>query len=58
VASSFPLAKVLKSISSALTDDGTSFALVGGLAVSTRAEPRVTRDIDLAVAVLFSPLRR
>lgn len=27
------------------------FALVGGLAVSTRAEPRFTRDADLAVAV-------
>jgi hypothetical protein len=26
-------------------------ALVGGLAVSTRAEPRLTRDVDLAVAV-------
>ncbi|MBP7777145.1 MAG: nucleotidyl transferase AbiEii/AbiGii toxin family protein [Acidobacteria bacterium] len=28
-----------------------SWALVGGLAVSIRAEPRFTRDIDLAVAV-------
>lgn len=27
------------------------FALVGGLAVSARTEPRFTRDIDLAVAV-------
>ena len=27
------------------------FALVGGLAVSVRAEPRFTRDIDVAVAV-------
>jgi len=27
------------------------FALVGGLAVSSRAEPRFTRDIDLAVLV-------
>jgi predicted nucleotidyltransferase len=27
------------------------FALVGGLAVSIRAEPRLTRDLDLAVAV-------
>ena len=27
------------------------FALVGGLAVSARAEPRLTRDADLAVAV-------
>jgi hypothetical protein len=30
---------------------GANFALVGGLAVSTRAEPRLTRDTDLAVAV-------
>jgi predicted nucleotidyltransferase len=30
---------------------GASFALVGGLAVSSRAEPRLTRDADLAVAV-------
>ena len=27
------------------------FALVGGLAVSTRADPRFTRDVDLVVAV-------
>jgi hypothetical protein len=27
------------------------FALVGGLAVSARAEPRMTRDADLAVVV-------
>ncbi|PSM32294.1 nucleotidyl transferase AbiEii/AbiGii toxin family protein [Haliangium sp. UPWRP_2] len=30
---------------------GVNWALVGGLAVSARAEPRFTRDIDLAVAV-------
>ncbi|MBL8899776.1 MAG: hypothetical protein JNM84_19250 [Planctomycetes bacterium] len=29
----------------------TAFALVGGLAVSVRCEPRFTRDLDLAVAV-------
>lgn len=27
------------------------FALIGGLAVSVRAEPRFTRDVDFAVAV-------
>lgn len=27
------------------------FALIGGLAVSTRSEPRFTRDLDLAVSV-------
>ena len=30
---------------------GARFAVVGGLAVSARAEPRLTRDADLAVAV-------
>lgn len=30
---------------------GTACALVGGLAVSVRTEPRFTRDIDLAVTV-------
>jgi predicted nucleotidyltransferase len=30
---------------------GARFALVGGLAVSARAEPRFTRDCDVAVAV-------
>jgi len=31
--------------------EGKRFALVGGLAVSVRAEVRFTRDVDLAVAV-------
>ena len=31
---------------------GRGFALIGGLAVSARSEPRTTRDVDLAVAVL------
>lgn len=30
---------------------GARFAVVGGLAVSARAEPRLTRDADLAIAV-------
>ena len=30
---------------------GVRPALVGGLAVSTRTEPRFTRDVDLAIAV-------
>jgi predicted nucleotidyltransferase len=34
-----------------LREAGASFALVGGLAVSVRTEPRFTRDADLAVAV-------
>jgi hypothetical protein len=34
-----------------LKELGVSHALIGGLAVSARAEPRFTRDVDLAVAV-------
>lgn len=34
-----------------LREIGASFALIGGLAVSLRAEPRTTRDVDLAVGV-------
>lgn len=41
----------LRKISADLTHAHVSFALVGGLAVSARTEPRFTRDADLAVAV-------
>jgi hypothetical protein len=34
-----------------VADLDVPFAVVGGLAVSARTEPRLTRDIDLAVAV-------
>ena len=34
-----------------LSGAGAPFALVGGLAVSVRTEPRLTRDLDFAVAV-------
>lgn len=34
-----------------LIAEKVDFALVGGLAVSVRAEPRLTRDVDLAVSV-------
>ena len=44
-----PLAQALARISSDLRDLNVSWALVGGLAVSVWAEPRLTRDIDLAV---------
>jgi hypothetical protein len=30
---------------------GAAWAVVGGLAVSARAEPRLTRDVDVAIAV-------
>jgi len=46
-----PLADVLAQIADELTKLGARFALVGGLAVSVRTEPRFTRDVDLAVAV-------
>lgn len=43
--------RALASILRALSARGRSFALVGGLAISIRAEVRFTRDVDLAVAV-------
>jgi hypothetical protein len=39
----------LAHISATLRDLGRDFALVGGLAVSLRAEVRFTRDVDIAV---------
>jgi hypothetical protein len=41
----------LRLIAEALDELGQAWALVGGLAVSVRSEPRFTRDIDVAVAV-------
>ncbi len=35
-----------------LNESGLRWAVVGGLAVSARAEPRTTRDIDVAIAVV------
>lgn len=46
-----PLADVLTRIAGELGGLGAPYALVGGLAVSVRTEPRFTRDVDLAVAV-------
>jgi hypothetical protein len=43
--------RALHGIATALRIRHRSFALVGGLAVSARSEPRFTRDVDLAVAV-------
>jgi hypothetical protein len=45
------LLDALRQIAIALRELHRPFALVGGLAVSIRIEPRFTRDIDLAVAV-------
>jgi hypothetical protein len=45
------LESVLRRIVGELNEARVSFALVGGLAVSTRTEPRFTKDADLAVAL-------
>lgn len=42
---------VLRRLDTDLRRAGVAWALVGGLAVSVRAEPRFTRDVDIAVAV-------
>lgn len=46
-----PFETALRQAIQDLTGAGARFALVGGLAVSVRTEPRFTRDADLAVAV-------
>jgi hypothetical protein len=45
------LEEALATLLSRLNAAGRSFALVGGLAVSVRAEVRFTRDVDVAVVV-------
>lgn len=50
-AASTRLISALRHMADALIDLRTTWALVGGLAVSIRAEPRFTRDLDVAVAV-------
>ena len=46
------LEATLADVGAALDRQGWPWALVGGLAVSARAEPRLTRDADLAVSVV------
>lgn len=46
-----PLGAALQTINGRLRRESADFALVGGLAVSARTEPRFTRDIDVVVAV-------
>lgn len=46
------LTSALKKALQDLASVGADCALVGGLAVGVRSEPRFTRDIDLAVSVL------
>lgn len=45
------LERALRSIARELDSRQLEWALVGGLAVGTRAEPRTTRDVDIAVTV-------
>jgi predicted nucleotidyltransferase len=46
-----PLEDTLRRIAEDLRKLGRPWALIGGLAVGAWAEPRTTRDVDLAVAV-------
>jgi hypothetical protein len=46
------LLTALRQTAGLLDSLGQPWALVGGLAISVRVEPRFTRDIDLAVAVV------
>lgn len=45
------LESLLRQIAALLNDQRQAWALVGGLAVSVRTEPRFTRDVDLAISV-------
>ncbi|HEX9736615.1 MAG TPA: hypothetical protein VGG06_32015 [Thermoanaerobaculia bacterium] len=45
------LHEVLIRLEADLAELDLRWALIGGLAVSARAEPRTTRDLDVAVAV-------
>lgn len=45
------LVRSMRNIANALTDRGRESALVGGLAVSARVDPRFTQDVDLAVSI-------
>ncbi len=45
------LEEVLARVAALFDERGQPWALVGGLAVSVRTEPRFTRDVGLALAV-------
>lgn len=45
------LHETLRKLSDELERLGTPWALIGGLAVGTRAEPRTTRDVDVVVSL-------
>jgi len=42
----------IRGICNELATKGRKFAIVGGLAVSVRAEVRFTRDVDVAISVV------
>jgi predicted nucleotidyltransferase len=46
-----PIEAALRAIAAELERRSVRWALVGGLAVTARAEPRTTRDVDVAVSV-------
>lgn len=50
-----PVAAALRRAAEDLAQLECRWALVGGLAVSVRAEPRLTRDVDISVAVKTDP---
>ena len=49
------LARALVRLESDLSALGLRWAAIGGLAVAARAEPRTTRDLDVAIAVAGDP---
>lgn len=51
VSASTKLLEALRRTGAVLDDRHQPWALVGGVAISVRVEPRFTRDIDIAVAV-------
>ncbi len=50
-----PLEVLLRQIAALFDTRRQPWALIGGLAVSVRSEPRFTRDLDIAVAVADDP---
>lgn len=46
-----PVQSAAATFASLLADAGVAYALIGGLAVGARTDPRFTQDVDFAVAV-------
>ena len=45
------IVETLKTLANQLNEQSVEWALIGGLAVSARCEPRTTRDVDVVVSV-------